>query len=187
MSSFREIPQYPGYLFGSDGSVWSRKKPGPGEGLTDTWHLMKGQPNRVSGYIQHAIRVNCKHLKRYGHRLILEAFVGPCPQGQEACHINGVKTDNRITNLRWDTRKENGADRARHGTAKGSNHGGSKLIESDIHEIRSLRKKGLTLQAIAEKYGVSFQMVSQIARGTNWNHVQLEDPEGVFARTKGKG
>lgn len=50
------------------------------------------------------------------HRLVLLAFVGPCPEGMEACHINGDPADNRVENLRWDTRSENQRDRVRHGT-----------------------------------------------------------------------
>lgn len=50
------------------------------------------------------------------HRLVLEAFVGPRPEGLEGCHWNGDPTDNRLVNLRWDTRKANSADSVRHGT-----------------------------------------------------------------------
>ena len=41
------------------------------------------------------------------HRLVLEAFVGPCPEGKECDHINRKKADNRVVNLRWVTRSEN--------------------------------------------------------------------------------
>ena len=51
----------------------------------------------------------------YVHRLVLEAFVGPCPEGMEACHNNGVPDDNRVENLRWDTRSANRLDRVAHG------------------------------------------------------------------------
>lgn len=49
------------------------------------------------------------------HRLVLEAFVGPCPPGMECCHNNGDPSDNRVENLRWDTKKANVADRRKHG------------------------------------------------------------------------
>jgi len=50
------------------------------------------------------------------HRLMLSAFYGPAPEGHEGCHGNGVKTDNRIENLRWDTHSSNCEDLVRHGT-----------------------------------------------------------------------
>lgn len=49
------------------------------------------------------------------HHLVLEAFVGPRPVGQECCHGPGGRTDNRLTNLRWDTKSENMKDVVRHG------------------------------------------------------------------------
>lgn len=50
------------------------------------------------------------------HVLVLEAFVGPRPDGLVACHNNGIASDNRIDNLRWDTYGENNKDLVRHGT-----------------------------------------------------------------------
>lgn len=58
--------------------------------------------------------------KRFSvHCLVLAAFVGPRPIGMEGCHNNGVRTDNRVGNLRWDTRRNNHLDKQRHGTHKG--------------------------------------------------------------------
>jgi hypothetical protein len=49
------------------------------------------------------------------HRLVLLTFVGPPPDGFQGCHNNGIPTDNRLTNLRWDTQSENMRDVIRHG------------------------------------------------------------------------
>lgn len=56
---------------------------------------------------------NRKRVNRKVHRLMLEAFVGPCPDGQEACHWDDVADHNVLENLRWDTRPNNIADRKR--------------------------------------------------------------------------
>jgi len=48
------------------------------------------------------------------HRLVLEAFVGPCPEGCETRHLNGNRADNRLENLKWGTAAQNSADRIRH-------------------------------------------------------------------------
>ncbi|TDT31087.1 NUMOD4 motif-containing HNH endonuclease [Naumannella halotolerans] len=50
------------------------------------------------------------------HHVVLEAFVGPRPEGMEACHNNGKQADNRATNLRWDTHSSNMHDLRQHGT-----------------------------------------------------------------------
>ncbi|MGJ5667773.1 NUMOD4 motif-containing HNH endonuclease [Rhodococcus aetherivorans] len=49
------------------------------------------------------------------HTLVAEAFIGPRPAGTECCHNNGIASDNRVENLRWDTHTENMRDTVRHG------------------------------------------------------------------------
>lgn len=49
------------------------------------------------------------------HRLVLEAFVGPCPPKQEACHHDDDPKNNSLENLRWGTRSENRMDMVRNG------------------------------------------------------------------------
>ena len=52
------------------------------------------------------------------HRLVLIAFRGPRPKGLCACHNNGISTDCRLSNLRWDTYGSNVADRLKHAEEK---------------------------------------------------------------------
>ena len=50
------------------------------------------------------------------HRLVLEAFVGPAPEGKPlALHWNDVPTDNRLENLRWGDEADNAVDAVRNG------------------------------------------------------------------------
>jgi len=53
----------------------------------------------------------------YVHVLVLEAFVGPRPDGHVACHRNDQSHDNRIANLYWGTVDDNVADRIRNEAA----------------------------------------------------------------------
>lgn len=54
------------------------------------------------------------------HRLVLEAFVGPCPAGMLCRHFpDRDPYNNRLDNLQWGTPQENAADMRVHGTAFG--------------------------------------------------------------------
>lgn len=55
------------------------------------------------------------------HSLVLEAFIGPRPDGLECCHWDGNPANNVLSNLRWDTRSANGQDRVRHGNSAEAN------------------------------------------------------------------
>ena len=72
-------------------------------------HVMKSGHSTVM--LQHAGRTQ----RFLVHRLVLLAFVGPCPDGMEACHWNDMPSDNRLKNLRWAPRSENNHDRVRNG------------------------------------------------------------------------
>ena len=58
----------------------------------------------------------CNRQRHYIHRLVLHAFVGEPVPGQEGCHNDGDARNNRVSNLRWDSRSENVLDMVRHGT-----------------------------------------------------------------------
>lgn len=53
--------------------------------------------------------VDCHRLV---HRLVLEAFVGPCPAGMECCHGDSDRSNNALSNLRWDTHQANCLERS---------------------------------------------------------------------------
>ncbi|RUU22663.1 HNH endonuclease [Mesorhizobium sp. M7A.F.Ca.AU.002.06.1.1] len=111
----------------------------------------------------------------YVHLLVLEAFVGPRPDGLEGCHNDGNPDNNRLDNLRWDTPESNQADRIAHGTdIRGIKNGQSKLTEEDISAIRREyvpRVKGSDCRALASKYGVSHSLIAGIVRNKTWRHV----------------
>jgi hypothetical protein len=88
-------------------------------------HKRRGQVLR--GIAQHHghLMVNPRRDGRmrqlFVHRLVLEAFIGPCPPGMMCRHLNGNPSDNRLENLRWGTPKENAEDSTRHGTHANGN------------------------------------------------------------------
>lgn len=80
----------------------------------------KGRPlspkMHSGGYFCVNLSKNAQRSMKFVHRLVLEAFVGPCLEGRESLHGPTGQTDNRLVNLRWGTHGENLSDRIAHGT-----------------------------------------------------------------------
>lgn len=93
------------------------------------------------------------------HRLVLEAFVGPCPDGMECCHNNGIRDDNRVENLRWDTHAGNQADKVAHGTIATPVRNDKKLLGA----VRRMMNAGESYNRMAERIGVSYSRVADAA------------------------
>lgn len=70
----------------------------------------------VGGYLRVNLRKGGRQTKKLVHRLVLEAFVGPCPPGKECRHMDGNPKNSRVENLKWGTKSENALDRTIHGT-----------------------------------------------------------------------
>jgi hypothetical protein len=70
-----------------------------------------GQPVTPSenrgGYLQVTVSVFGTPRTVGVHRLVADAFIGPCPAGHDVDHINGDRKDNRLSNLRYLTRQDN--------------------------------------------------------------------------------
>lgn len=111
------------------------------------------------------------------HHLVLEAFVGPRPEGQVARHGSPDRQDNRLANLCWGTYKENEADKLRDGTAfrlpRGTAHWRSELTEEIVRAMRQRYAAGGVLQReLAEEYGVTPGAVHDVIRGRRWSWVE---------------
>lgn len=136
------------------------------------WRALKPGRSTKCGHLSVGLWRDGVKRNRKVHRLVLEAFVGPCPDGMECRHLDGNPTNNKLDNLVWGTSKENEADKLLHGTDnRGERQGGSKLTEAEVIEIRRLRASGTTGQAIADKYGINQHHVSHICLGRRWAHV----------------
>lgn len=54
------------------------------------------------------------------HVAVMHTFIGYPKDGQVICHYDDIKTNNQLTNLRYDTMKSNGEDRKRNSSIKKS-------------------------------------------------------------------
>lgn len=164
---YRDIAGFPGYRVGDDGSVWSSRCKGGGAG-TGQWNKLSPSTD-TNGY--KFVRLSGKSFSV--HRLVLEAFVGQRPTGKQCAHDNGIRSDNRLTNLAWKTPKDNASDRLRHGTHPiGSESPLASIDESKaIAIVDLLKNSGLSQREIAESVGTTRHVVSGIATGGNWSRV----------------
>lgn len=97
------------------------------------------------------------------HRLVLEAFVGPCPPGFQACHNDGNAANNALSNLRWDSTLANAADRKKHGTQSRAR---STLTAEQVTMIRA--NPSVHDSEWAEKFGVKRGVISNARTGVTW-------------------
>lgn len=110
------------------------------------------------------------------HRLVAKAFLKIETGKPEINHKNGIKTDNRVSNIELVSRKENirhafntGLNKPR--DVKGSKHPSSKLTEQKVIEMRGLFKAGKSHNEISGMFGVCRQHVADIVNRRKWKHV----------------
>lgn len=137
MSEERDVVGWEGkYRVSDTGEVRSLPRAGTKGGILS-------QRYTANGYA----RVNIGGRSPLVHTLVLEAFVGPRPEGMLARHLNGDQTDNRRENLQWGTPAENMQDRALHGRTFNSNKThckhGHPFDESNTHVPQSGSREGV--------------------------------------------
>ena len=167
---YRPILDFPGYRVSRDGEVqscWVRR--GRFRLPTDTWLPLT--PILRDGYRTVNLPKPGGKVIRRIHRLVLEAFRGPQPSGCIACHLNGDRTNNDLSNLYWGTHQSNSDDAVRHGTKARGEALKAKLTEADVIKIRRSRADGVSLRCIAEQFGVSQSNVRAIVEGRTWRHL----------------
>jgi|ERR1041385_963583 hypothetical protein len=120
------IPQITGYMASRDGRIFSFSN-WRGYGVREITQIPNGK-----GYLKVRISMGGRRRNLPVHRLIAATFLPINPGSDfEVCHNNGDRWDNRATNLRWGTRKDNADDRERHGrTSRGEKH--SKRIREGL-------------------------------------------------------
>lgn len=114
---WKDIPGLDGrYQVSSYGKVWSR--------WSKKFIKLRTLP---TGYRIAEMTFNGKRWRKYLHVLVLEVFKSVRPAGKEASHKDGNKDNNKISNLMWETHRENENRKEIHGTrVRGKRHGGYK-------------------------------------------------------------
>lgn len=129
--------------------------------------------NTGTGYLQ--VQICCEGVVRkvMVHRLVLEAFVGPCPDGMEACHDPDPDRSNcRLDNLRWDTRLANRRDQIKHrvNRRRFGRHGNAKFFATDIERVKDLRCAGCSYRDIGTWLSMDASHAWDIVHENVWRH-----------------
>lgn len=119
------------------------------------------------------------------HRVVIQAFDGPppTPQHTDVRHLDGIKANNNLTNLRWGTRSENMLDVVRHreavgaaeqerqieeAQANGTWHGGRSWDASLVEVLLHLESEGrIRLVDVAKILAVSDDVVRRLVRASS--------------------
>lgn len=122
MEEWRDVPGRPGYIVSNEGRAAK---------------LLNTTPNN-RGYVQYKIPDGAGGSHReHLHQWVMLAFVGPPPPDRPwVLHGNDIKTDNRLSNLRYGSPSENMEDMFLNGTRRRSKacDYGHLLVEPNLRE-----------------------------------------------------
>jgi hypothetical protein len=138
--------------------------------------------NRRSQYLVVCVRVGVGRRRILVHRLVAEAFLGPCPVGKEVNHRSGVKHDNRRENLEYVIPRQNIVHSYATGLHArplgwigprpvGEKHGHAKLTSAIVASMRRERIAGAGLRSLGRKYGVDQSTARSAVLGLTWRGI----------------
>lgn len=106
------------------------------------------------------------------HILVALAFIGPCPEGHEVNHKDGVKTNCHHSNLEYLTPKKNIEHAYKTGLHKrlpgGERAIGAKLSNEQAALIRTRYSAGEKSRSLAKSFSVSQDTILRIVRNQSY-------------------
>ncbi len=175
MEQWKTITTHPNYEVSNLGRVRNKT----------TNEFKKPSPNK-QGYVAVNLYPN---LKVYMvHRLVAEYFIPSDDKTKTIVnHIDGIRSNNFVTNLEWCTQQQNAQHMVTLGNNKdhnGVNNPRSKFTEEDILDIR---KDDRPVSVIAKKYNVAETTITNIKNGTRYKNVGGDIREKGYKGNQSKG
>jgi len=168
---WRVIEDFPDYAVSNMGRV---------KRITKTTNTFVGKILKprlgTARYFQVNLCKDGKARNMFIHRLVLMAFVGPCPINYGANHKNGIRTDNELNNLEWTTAKQNSEHAIKTGlwhSNCGENNPNSFLKKREVWLIKKLLANKIKQKSIGKMFGVNPVTISDIKRGLTWKHIEI--------------
>jgi hypothetical protein len=161
---WKDIPGYEDLYQASNlGRIKSYPKPN-----FKCFRILKHKDSK--GYSSLNMCKNKKVIALKVHRLIAITFI-PNPENKpDVNHKKGIKKDNRVTELEWNTKLENNIHAYRTGLKKPKKSidcNFSKLSENQIKQIKE-NKDNLNQRELGELYNVSQSNISNILNNKTW-------------------
>ena len=174
-----------GYEVSTNGRVRSYKQRKTGKLLTTAKLLHGGlwryRKENKTPYRYFLLTNNGKQLFRRAGVLVLETFVGPKPPNKECSHLNSNSLNDHLTNLAWETRKENFARIRRTGKRKGKSANEIKamvkrvnalLTSEQVKEIKLYLKQGATVPELSKLLNIDSMAIQNIKRGNTFKNIK---------------
>lgn len=126
--------------------------------------IMSPNISNTGYYSVHLKYKGKKVIKKY-HRLVMEYFKGYSEL--EVNHIDGDKSNNKLSNLEYVDRSTNMKHAVKNrlhtnSSFKGEKHNTAKYTFKDVQKIRDMYKEGFLMREISNVFGCSIGYVSDI-------------------------
>jgi hypothetical protein len=170
MKTYKPIPEWEAYSISKCGEV-IRMQSAKGAKI---YRVLKQQKHKTRPYLMVRLHCNGKSKTFDIHRLVALTYLGEIPKHLNVCHLNGNPKDNRVENLRIDTRQSNEKDKVLHGTSnRGAKNGMNKHDEQTIVAIKHLLKNGKSCNEISKIYEIPSSQIRNIKNGYKWSWLTI--------------
>lgn len=157
MERWKPVPGFDGYEVSDLGRVrscYTRER------------VLRGSTS-AAGYIYISLRRAGVTHRRTAHRLVMDAFVGPCPAGMEIRHFpDNDRSNNALSNLSYGSRSQNACDRHIHGTMS--------LAKLTEEQVEFIKRTPPGTRGLCRLLGVTRHAIRHARLGLTWKHVVVE-------------